>query len=95
MQQSWSTLLLASLSAAGVLATPMTRDDSAAALAKRDPAGVTVAMAPGASPDCTGKVWSPDELIAAIQQATDYKATDSYQGNVFASSSPFRTLSLT
>ncbi|KAG7006591.1 hypothetical protein G7Y79_00014g037660 [Physcia stellaris] len=80
MQQSWSTLLLASLSATSVLATPITRDDSAAAVAKRDPAAVVIAMAPGASPDCGGKVWSPAELTAAIQQAADYETNNNYQG---------------
>ena len=81
MQQSWSTLLFVSLGVNSVLGTPITKDDSAAALVKRgDPSGVTVAMAPGNSPDCSGKVWSPDELIAAIQQATDYEATQNYQG---------------
>ncbi|CAF9902799.1 MAG: hypothetical protein HETSPECPRED_000012 [Heterodermia speciosa] len=81
MQQSWSTLLFVSLGVNSVLGTPITKDDSAAVLVKRgDPSGVTVAMAPGNSPDCGGKVWSPDELIAAIQQATDYEATQNYQG---------------
>ena len=80
MQQGWSTLLLVSLSVRSVLATPIAKNDPATALMKRDLTGVVVAMAPGNFPDCGGKVWSPDELIAAIQQATEYEATDNHQG---------------
>lgn len=94
MQQRWSTILFASLSATSVLATPIAKHDSTTAFAKREPPPVIVAMAPGNSPDCGGKVWSPDELIAAIQQATTYKATDNYQGKFLTRPFPWPTMSI-
>ena len=79
MQLSWVHVILASLSATELLATPIARNGPATN-EKRDPAAVTIASEPGNSPMCDSKIWSPDDLKAAIQQATDYKANNQYQG---------------
>lgn len=80
MQMMRSVVLFASLNAIGVLATPIAHSTSGTESQKRDPGSVVVASSPGNSPMCDGKIWSPTDLVGAIQQATDYKANGQYQG---------------